>query len=184
MQDYTIGRSTRRCRHSGRPLAPGEKFYSILESKGDKVVRFEIAAANWSEPPPDAIAWWAGEVPPAAPAVRRPATKAELRSHLATLSEDPASAPLAYLLAMLLVRRRVLEIVSDEETEHNAMLVFQALDDHARYAIPHDERLDDPETALACQSALQELLIVAQDAPESTIPVSDTHNESEATEAA
>lgn len=182
MQDFSIGRSTRRCRHSGRPLSPGEKFYSVIEAKGDKVVRFEIAAAHWTEPPTDAIAWWAGEIPPAAPAVRRPATKAELRAHLASLSEDPASAPLAYLLAMLLVRRRVLEIVNDDE--NSGMIVFQALDDHARFAIPQDERLEDPETAMACQSALQELLIVAQDAPESVSPHPETDAESEAMEAA
>ena len=109
MQDYSISKSTRRCAISGRSLEPDESYFSMIVAEGDEVARVDVAASDWKGPSEAAIGWWRNKMPSAAARKVRPAPNAVLLDTLSDLLERPSKSELAYLLALLLVRRRVLQ---------------------------------------------------------------------------
>lgn len=109
MQDYSISKSTRRCAISGRSLDPDESYFSMIVAEGDDVARVDVAASDWQGPSEAAIGWWRNKMPSAAARKLRPAPNAVLLDTLSDLLERPSKAELAYVLALLLVRRRVLQ---------------------------------------------------------------------------
>jgi len=61
--EYEVQRATRHCFATGRELAPGEPFYSVLVAEGAVVRRYDYAVDAWKGPPPDALGWWKSQVP-------------------------------------------------------------------------------------------------------------------------
>ena len=113
LQDYSFSRCSRRCQVGQRALEPGEAYYSVIMSEGENLTLADIAASNWNGPPPHTVGWWRSEMPPVGQSKLRPAPDSVLLETLSQLVELPDSEPLAYLLALLLVRRRVL---TEDET--------------------------------------------------------------------
>lgn len=108
LQDFSISRCSRRCHVGQRTLVPGEAFYSVVTAEGDNLSRIDIAAENWTGPPPQSVGWWRSQMPPEGSRKLRPAPDTVLLETLCQLVERPECESLAYLLALLLVRRRVL----------------------------------------------------------------------------
>ena len=120
MQDYSISRCSRKCAVSGRSLEPGEKYVSVILPSGDGLRRIDIADSQWQgcpwqTPGAETIGWWRSRMPAAAARKLRPAPSGVLLDTLSELLERPGGGPLAYLLALLLVRRRVL---TEEQSLH------------------------------------------------------------------
>ena len=109
MHDYSISKSTRRCAIRGRGLEPDESYVSVIMAKGDDVARMDIAATSWTGPSQGTIGWWRNKMPAAAARKLRPAPSGVLLDTLSDLLQRPGKEALAYLLALLLVRRRVLQ---------------------------------------------------------------------------
>lgn len=110
MQEYTITKCTRRCAVSQRALEPGESYFSLIVPVGEDLSRLDIAASHWTEPLDGTIAWWRSKMPDAAVAKKlRPAPSGVLLDTLTDLLQRPGKEALAYLLAVLLIRRRVLQ---------------------------------------------------------------------------
>lgn len=118
MQDYSISRCTRKCAISGRQLEAGESYISVILPCGDGVRRLDIAAEHWQGPQEETIGWWRSRMPEASARKLRPSPNGVLLDTLSELVEHPGSEALAYLLALLLVRRRVL---SEEQTIETAL---------------------------------------------------------------
>lgn len=108
VQDYSISKCTRRCAISGRNLEPGESFVSVLVPQGEDVQRIDIAASAWQGPEASAIGWWRSRMPAASAKKLRPAPAGVLLDTLTELLDKPGKEALAYLLALLLVRRKIL----------------------------------------------------------------------------
>jgi hypothetical protein len=108
MQEYSISKFSRKCATSGRPLQPGESYFSVISAEGEAVVRLDIAADQWNGPPESAVGWWRSTIPKADVKSSRPAPNGVLLDTLSELCERPGKEALAYLLALVLVRRRVL----------------------------------------------------------------------------
>lgn len=108
LQDYSFSRCSRRCHVGARSLAPGEAFYSVVIAEGENLSRVDIALENWSGPPAGAVGWWRAQMPPEGARKLRPAPDSVLLETLSQLVERPDCESLSYLLALLLVRRRVL----------------------------------------------------------------------------
>ncbi len=109
MQDFSITRCTKKCRLADRPLVPGESYYSVVVLRGSQTSRFDIASENWKGPPEKAIAWWQSQMPLKKTLIERPTSNAELLGRFVETLDNDAQSPLAYLLGMLLVRRKVLQ---------------------------------------------------------------------------
>jgi hypothetical protein len=158
LQDYAIGRSTRRCRLSDRPLVPGERYYSVIVPNGAEVARYEIAESAWQGPPPEAIGWWRGIVAPLQVKKLVPTPVEELLDALSQLCEDPSQPQLAHLLGVMLLRRRILQ--SDDQgdpptiDEAHFKLIHPGSD--TEYLVPSVEL--DPELLESLQAALHAIM--------------------------
>jgi hypothetical protein len=108
LQDYPSTKSSKRCHLSGKEFSPGESYFSVLVPDGDEISRIDIASSLWLQRPANAIGWWKCRIPEASAKGTRPAPNSVLLDVLTELLKLPEQAKLAYLLALLLVRRRVL----------------------------------------------------------------------------
>lgn len=101
---------------------------------GESVRRVDIAATEWKGPQDETIGWWKCRMPHAETVKLRPAPNGVLLDTLYELVARPGKEPLAYLLAVLLVRRKVLSEddtlsnVAKEKNPDNWCLVCQADD--------------------------------------------------------
>jgi len=113
--DYRIHRPDCRCGSTGKPLAPGERFYSSLVRREGKIERLDIATDAWAGPPIGSLAWWRSTMP-AAEATATLAPAEVLLDVLEQLADSAADEErsLRYLLALVLVRRRVLRIIDED----------------------------------------------------------------------
>jgi len=110
--DYEIQTCTRRCAATGRELSPGEAYYSALVPDGEGWRRLDYAAETWQGPPPEAVGWWKSQRPDA----RRVhwAPNDVLLEFFDRLEGQAENQDLRYVLALFLVRRRVMRL---EETQ-------------------------------------------------------------------
>jgi hypothetical protein len=157
MQEYDIQRCSRRCAASGRELRDGEVCFSVLVAEGGQVVRYDYAAEAWSGPPEGAIGWWRTTVADPQAGRMTWAPHDVMLSYFERLLDDPAAEDARYVLALLLVRRRVLELERHEQdAAGRTVLVLHCPRTEAEYRVV--ERLPSPDRAEAIQSQLVELL--------------------------
>jgi hypothetical protein len=157
--DFEIQRSTRRCAATDRALEPGELCYSVLEVRGADVVRKDFAASEWKGPPTEAFGWWKSRVPePHGKKIKLAPNEVLLRL-FDELAERPESEDMRYVLALLLVRRRVLrldgpglgEAKPSQLTDVQTMTVFcpvREMSYDVAAAMPSDERIDEIQKQL------------------------------------
>ena len=115
--DFEVHRCTRRCAETDRQLQPGEEFYSTLQIDGANVVRRDYSVEAWKGPPDGVMGWWKSQMP--SPNSKRihwapNDVMLELFEELADQSEQQ---DMRYVLALLLMRRRVVRL---EETERDS----------------------------------------------------------------
>ncbi len=115
--DYELQRCTRRCSVTGRELAPGEVFYSALIDAGAELQRLDFAEEAWNGPPDGTLGWWKSQIP--APDARRVhwAPNDVMLQFFEELQQKPELHDMRYVLALLLVRRRVMRV---EDTQRDA----------------------------------------------------------------
>ncbi len=119
MFDFEVQRCTRQCAKTDRALKPGETYYTVLRVEGADVVRYDYSAEAWEGPPEEALGWWTAEIP----------TKDANRLHWAPndvmldmfeqLEKEPDQHDMRFVLALLLVRRRVLRLEDTQYDEAN-----------------------------------------------------------------
>ncbi len=120
---------------------------------GDVVVRKDISATAWTGPPPQTIGWWRLKMPDATAKKLQPAPVGVLLDTLTRLLEQPGAEALAYLLALLLCRRRVLvdeEFSDSEASDMESKLVWQII-------YPPDGRQWTVPVAVPAPNLLEEL---------------------------
>jgi hypothetical protein len=114
MTTYQIQGATRRCARTGRELAAGEKFYSVLYDRGAAFVREDISTEAWQGPPGDAFSFWFGRVPPADQPKRVQIDDGLLLDCLDRLAAEssPQKINFRYVVALLLMRKKRLKFDS------------------------------------------------------------------------
>ena len=115
MIDYEVQRCTRHCAVTGRELQPGETFYSTLSAAGAQVVRNDYSQEGWQGPPEGILGWWKSHMPERDAKKMHWAPNDVMLDLLETLESQPDKQDLRYVLALLLIRRRVVRL---EDTEH------------------------------------------------------------------
>ncbi len=127
MMDYEIKRCTRQCSVTGRELQEGEEFYSALIAEGADVQRVDYSKEAWEGPPEGALGWWKSQMPTKASRRARMAPNEVLLDLFHELEHNPEQQDMCYVLALLLIRRRLFRLEDpEEETEVAAetMIVF------------------------------------------------------------
>jgi hypothetical protein len=157
MLDFDIQRFTRHCHSTGRELSPGEAFYSVLVSEGAQVVRHDYAADAWPGPPEKALGWWKSQVPETHTKKMQLAPSEVMLQYFQELEGRPDKEDERYVLALLMIRRRV---VRQERTEQDPMgrdvEVLYCPRNETEYRVP--VVMPSPERAAAIQEELGRLL--------------------------
>src|SRR5689334_1065545 len=116
MIDFEIQRCSRRCAATQRELADGELCFSVLIREGAQIVRRDYSREAWEGPPPDAIAWWQTTIVDRKAGRPHWAPNDVMLDYFERLIDDPTAADARYVLALLLVRRRVLRLEAAEQS--------------------------------------------------------------------
>ncbi len=115
--DYEIKRCTRRCSVTGRELQEGEDFFSALVADSAEVRRVDYCTEAWNGPPDDVLGWWKSRMPTKAARRARMAPNDVLLDLFHQLEANPQQHDMYYVLALLLVRRRVFRLDEHEDIE-------------------------------------------------------------------
>lgn len=157
MFEFDIQRSTKRCAKTEREFRPGETYYSVLVSEGAEIVRYDYSQEAWSEPPENTVGWWKSLMPEPNSKKVNWAPNDVMLHYFEQLENDPTKADVRYVLALLMVRRRIVRLEDTEtDEEGHEQLVLYCPKNEADYKIPV---LDPaPERAAEIQDELSKLL--------------------------
>ena len=155
--EYEIERSAKCCAATGREFAPGEEFYSVLIAEGAELKRHDYSVQAWQGPPPAAVGWWKSQMPQ--PNARRAywAPNDVLLNFFDELAAQPDKQDMRYVLALLLVRRRVMRMEEEQRDEagQERLLLYCPRRD-MQYEVP--ATAPDPQRAEEIQQVLAKLL--------------------------
>ena len=118
--DFEVQRCTRCCAATERALEPGDECYSVLEIAGAEVIRKDFSAEAWKGAPDTAFGWWKSRVPEPTAKKIKLAPNEVLLELFDQLAEKTEQQDLRYVLALLLVRRRVLRVEVTNNSPHDA----------------------------------------------------------------
>ncbi|NCY03093.1 MAG: hypothetical protein EBX36_09350 [Planctomycetia bacterium] len=99
------------CVETGRPFVAGDEFVSALVRAEGRLDRRDYTAAAWTGPPPQTLAWWRSRFPAAVTGGTTLAPADVLLDVIEELEGRQDDAALRYLVALELLRRRVLRFV-------------------------------------------------------------------------
>ncbi|MCS7306819.1 MAG: hypothetical protein NZ602_17130 [Thermoguttaceae bacterium] len=164
MMDYEVQRFTRQCAATGRQLQAGETFYSVLVAEGMQIRRLDYSAESWQGPPPKAIAWWKSQVPGKPNPRLHWAPNDVLLDYFEQLESEPSEWDRRYILALLLLRRRVLRLEDSLQNDQGQeVLLLQCPRRQTQYRVlvvpPNPNRalqIQQDLTALLCSGMGQE----------------------------
>jgi hypothetical protein len=152
--DYEVQRCTRHCAATERELKPGEDVFSALLSEGGKVIRHDYSAEAWHGPPDGAVGWWKSQIPrPEAKRVHWAPNDVMLQ-FFEDLEPQPARQDMRYVLALLLVRRRVMRLEEESRDEEGRQtLTLYCPRREATYHVavvpPDESRIEEIQQELA-----------------------------------
>ena len=115
--EYEIERSAKSCAVTGREFAPGETFYSALIASGAELKRCDYSAEAWQGPPEGAIGWWKSQMPDQHARRSYWAPNELLLNFFDELAQQPDKQDMRYVLALLLVRRRVMRLEEEQRDD-------------------------------------------------------------------
>ena len=134
MIDFDIKRSSRQCSKTERELKPGDVFYSVLVEKDGETERIDIFEEAWEGPPDPSIGWWKCRVPEIGKGRVYWAPNNVLLAYFDQLTQQPEKQETAYVVALLLIRKRLLKIQDSMDDPTTLQLRSSKLD--RSYAIP------------------------------------------------
>jgi len=111
LAEYKVNRCSRRCCVEDRPLRDGEGYYSVAIEQGEDLIRRDYSAAAWTEPPEGTVGWWKSRMPESGQRKMVLAPDPVLVDTLRQMEHDDRRKPLAFLLALTLLRRRILRLI-------------------------------------------------------------------------
>ncbi len=114
MLDFEIQRCTRKCFATERELRPGETYFSALVQQGAEVTRRDYSEEAWQGPPEGTIGFWKSQMPGAGAKKLHWAPNDVMLHYFEQLAGNEEKLDVRYVLALLMIRRRV---VRQENTE-------------------------------------------------------------------
>lgn len=109
--DFPIGRFSGACAGCGAAFQPGQAYYAVIWQQDEQYARKDFDEKCWTEPPADALGVWRAKVPVPQHKPRPKHVPAKLLMSVFERlgeTEGPAATKLRFVLALLLLRRRLL----------------------------------------------------------------------------
>jgi hypothetical protein len=164
--EYKVSRCSRQCHALQRPLREGEWYYSVVLESGDEYVRQDFSAESWQGPPEGTIGWWKSRMPTSDEKKLVLAPPAVLIDLLRQMGQFPDKEKSRYLLALMLMRRRILRPAKPAEeiaSEPNDLLRVEVITDGSVIEVPIC--VINRSEADAVKEELDELLYCEADQP-------------------
>jgi hypothetical protein len=156
MTDFEVQRCSRKCAKTERELQPGETFYSALVPEPDSagLRRIDFAGDAWVDPPEGTIAWWKSQIPGAGNKRAHWAPNDVILEYFQLLDGDPTKVDVRYVLALLMVRRRIArwEDTEADERGQEIMILYcprQELEFRVAVQVPSAARIAEIEEELS-----------------------------------
>jgi len=151
---YDVQRCTRHCHETGKEFAPGDTFYSVLLADGAGLSRADFSEEAWKGPPDGAVGWWKSELPDQRSKRKHWAPNDVMLQFFEELANQPDKQDMLYVLALLLVRRRVMRHEETEEDEQGReVMVLYCPRREETYkvpvVVPEESRIDEIQDELA-----------------------------------
>lgn len=110
--DYHLKPVGKTCAATGKELSPGSECHSALVEREGRFVRLDYSEEGWTGPPEGAIGHWRCVVPEPQESKAQPLDPDALMRYFEQLYEDgnPAQEKFCYVLALLLLQKRRLQI--------------------------------------------------------------------------
>lgn len=151
--EFEVARASRVCAATGRELRDGESFFSVLASRGAELERRDYSIEAWTGPPEDALAWWRATMPSRAARRAKLAPNDVLLELFEELAGRPQSLDQRYVLALLLVRRRVFRLEENATAGGQEVCRLYCPRNEQTYevvvAVPEAERAQEIQDELA-----------------------------------
>ena len=158
MTDFDIQRCSRKCGKTDRELHPGETYYSVLLPGTDGLQRHDYSAEAWDGPPEEAVAWWKSQLPGLGTRRAHWAPNDVILEYFQLLDGDPTKSDVRYVLALLLVRRRIARWEQTETDEQGReRMVLYCPRQELEFQVPIEA--PSPERIALIQEELAKLLI-------------------------
>ncbi|MEC7564077.1 MAG: hypothetical protein VX738_00200 [Planctomycetota bacterium] len=124
MLDFQVQKSTRKCHKTDRKFVAGESFYSVLIPQGADVIRQDYCQDAWEGAPQDVIGWWKSTMPDHDNQKLNLAPNEVMLHYFEQLRRNPQSQDLAYVLALLMVRKRLMRLEGTEQDHQGQELMI------------------------------------------------------------
>lgn len=158
MNDWNIQSRSHHCQACNRAFTDREKYHTVLTDERSDYRRLDVCAACWqaqyAEGAKDRrgfISYWQGvyEAPPPAPpeAIRRDDAESLLRKLIE--QNDPQHAAAAYILAVMLERKRQLKVKEQFNRDGRRVFIYEQPKSGDLFTIP------DPDLQLDQLDAVQ-----------------------------
>ncbi|MDH3716591.1 MAG: hypothetical protein OES79_00595 [Planctomycetota bacterium] len=108
--EFEVQRCTRHCAETGQEFAPEEEFFSVLMVEDAQIIRKDYCTAAWQGPPADALGWWKSKMPSRNAHRLHWAPNDIMLEYFEELQDQREKQDVRYVLALLMVRRRVLRV--------------------------------------------------------------------------
>ncbi|MEE2989476.1 MAG: hypothetical protein VX715_02610 [Planctomycetota bacterium] len=152
MLDFQIKRCTRQCHVSGEQFHPGDVFFSVLVSEGPEVLRRDYSEAAWPGPPEQSLGWWKSRMPKPSATKIHWAPNDILLHYFDQLSSELSQQDMRYVLALLMVRRRILRVVDTLTTGGIEQMVLHCPKNENEYQVvvtqPGSARIDELQQSI------------------------------------
>jgi hypothetical protein len=163
IQDWHIQSRAEKCARTGRPFEEGEPVYTLLHEEPEGLRREDVSQEAWNKlrgkkDAPEGVTFWRSKFEPPPPVAPEAVNRADAETHLRRLLAEgppPDKANVAYLLAALLERKRVLKPVAASVTEsktHARVMPYEHAKTGEMFLVP-----DSPPALDQLEAVQQEL---------------------------
>lgn len=144
-QDWQVGHSTGRCSVTNRELNEGEEFYAVLFEDGDSFRRVDYSLEGWSGPPEASYCHFKTRVPIREKKKRLLVDDEVLMNFFLRLEseEDPARVRFRFVLALILMRKRLLRYENSEMVDDQEIWTMTTPKDHMTHKLVNPRLTDD-----------------------------------------
>ena len=161
MLDFEVQRFTRKCCETDVILQPGDVFYSALVAQGSQVIRKDYSEGAWKGPPDATLGWWKAQVPDFHSQKMHWAPNDVILHYFEQLYEDDSQADMRYVLALLMIRRRIVRLEdTDRDDQQCETFVLYCPRNEREYRVAVTS--PTPERTAEIQNQLAELLFAGR----------------------
>lgn len=155
MMDFQIKRTSRHCHATERELKPGELFFSVLVEEDGVLSRQDYCEEAWEGPIDGSIGWWRARIPETEGGRVYWAPRDVLLAYFDSIVEKADHTATTYVMGLLLVRKRILQLVDSEVTDEGEFLELRYAKEKRTYKVPvvdlGDGQVNDIQRELADQ---------------------------------